>query len=200
MCRIERGEQRLAALQADAEAAEAEGAEAVARGRRDAAAAREQLEALQEAYTTLDSMRGTLQQQLELTQEQLCTERTRTSELEVRPLRPLLSCAPPRPQFGVMGYGDAPPIPRCVPRGVPRMATQRSPGCAVPVEVAMQWNSPVASRWQLRGDVFCRHAFAGDLCVGVLSPRVTTPCHRQCCSDPVDRQKHRPVEVTQAST
>lgn len=83
-CRIERGEQRALALQADAEAAEAQGEEATGRARRDAAAARVQLEALQDAYATLDNMRGALQEQLELSQEQLCEERARVSELEVR--------------------------------------------------------------------------------------------------------------------
>lgn len=83
-CRIEQGEQRALALQADVEAAEARGEEATGRARRDAAAARDQLEALQDAYDSLDTMRGTLQEQLELSQEQLCEERARVSELEVR--------------------------------------------------------------------------------------------------------------------
>eukprot|EP00892_Ulva_mutabilis_P007284 jgi/Ulvmu1/4928/UM203_0007.1 len=79
---IEAGERRVTALQADVEAAEAQSGEAAARGRREAAAAREQLEALREAYATLDGMRGMLQEQLEVTQEQLCQERTRVTELE----------------------------------------------------------------------------------------------------------------------
>lgn len=83
-CRIKQGEQRALALQADVEAAEAQGEEAARRACRDAAAARDQLEALQDAYASLDTMRGTLQEQLELSQEQLCEERARVSELEVR--------------------------------------------------------------------------------------------------------------------
>lgn len=75
----------MAALQVDVEAAEVHGEEAAARARADAAAARAQLASLQDAFDTLDTMRVQLQQQLELSQEQLGLERGRVGDLEVPP-------------------------------------------------------------------------------------------------------------------